>query len=514
MSKVAKATIGLMIATMLSKVLGLGRELVLGSMYGASNYSDIYITTMNITTILFSGLGTTLITTFIPLYFENQGLGGENKANKFSNNIFNTVLLLSVFLSLLCCIFAEPLVRIFAMGFQGNNLDIAVKFTRIMIFGGMFIGINNIVTAILQTKGNFIIPGISSIPFNIIIMISIILSVKINIYILPIGTLIAMSSQVVFQYPFAHKKGYKYKPYINLKDEYIKRMILLIAPIFIGVAVDQINLMVDRTLASTLVEGSISALNYANRLNGFVIGLFILSIGSVIYPVLSKSSLNNDKSKFIDTIVKSTNSVILLTVPISVGAIVLSTPIVKLIFQRGAFDEKATVMTATALIFYSLGTIGMGVREIFNKVFYSLQDTKTPMINGVFAMIVNIGLNLVLVKFMGHGGLALATSISAISCTFLLMVSLYKKSGYFGHDKILKTFIKALIAAIFMGIVTTFAYGSLSKLLGAGFIGEFVSLFGSIGIGAITYGILIIVLKVEEVRMITNIVREKLKNKL
>lgn len=512
MSNVAKATIGLMIVTMISKVLGLGRELVLGSMYGASSYSDIYITTLNITMALFSVLGTTLITTFIPIYFENYELGGESRANKFSNNIFNIVLLLGLFLAILGFIFAKYLVKIFAIGFEGDVLITAIKFTKIMIFGGIFIGLNNIVTAILQAKGNFSIPGMASMPFNIIIIISIVLSVKVNIYILPIGTLIAMASQVLFQYPFARKKGYKYKLYIDTKDEFVKKMLLLIAPIFIGIAVDQLNTMIDRTLASTLVEGSISALNYANRLNGFVIGLFILSIGSVIYPILSRLSLNKDTTKFNETIVKSVNSVILLTLPISIGAIVLSTPIVEIIFKRGAFDLRATNMTSSALVFYSLGITGLGVREILNKVFYSLQDTRTPMINGIIAVILNIIFNIILVRFMGHNGLALGTSISSISCTLLLMINLKRKVGYFGSDKILITFIKSLIASIIMGIVTVFIYGIISNILGVGFIAKFISLFISICSGAIVYGILIILLKLDEVKVVIDIIKNKVKH--
>ena len=174
----------------------------------------------------------------------------------------------------------------------------------------------------------------------------------------------------------------------------------LIGPVLIGVAVNQINTMVDRTLASTLVEGSISALNYANKLNGFVMALFITSVGAVIYPMLSKLSSEDNKEKFISSVVQSINSVILLVIPISIGAIVLATPIVKLLFQRGEFDARATSMTAIALIMYSIGMVAFGLRDIIGKVFYALKDTKTPMINGAIAMIMNIVLNIILVKYL------------------------------------------------------------------------------------------------------------------
>ncbi len=509
MSKKTKATIGLMVVTILSKFLGFGRELVLGAIYGATSYSDIYITSMNIPTILFSSIGTAIATTFIPLYYENRNSGGDKKSIQFTNNILNVVLLLGLILSILVFIFAKPVVNIFAMGFDGDKLRYAVEFTRIMIFGGLVVILSNVITSFLQTKDSFIIPGLIGLPFNIIIIFSIILSTKINIYILPIGTLISMFSQLLFQLPFAYKKGYKYKPILNIKDKYVKKMIWLVGPVFIGVAVNQINAMVDRTLASTLAEGSISALNYANKLNGFVMSLFIVSIGDVIYPILSKLSFNNRNEKFIDIVVRSINSVILLVIPVSVGAIVLAKPIVSILFQRGAFDWRATSMTSTALIFYSIGMVGFGLRDILGKVFYSLQDTKTPMINGAIAMVINILLNLILVKFMGHAGLAFATSISSIICIFLLFNSLKKKIGYFGEDKILKTTIKSLVSAIAMGVITNFVYNSLGSILGFGFAQEVVTLFSSIGIGIIVYGILMIVLKVEEIIIITSVIKNK-----
>ena len=427
MSKVAKATIGLMLATAIAKGLGFGRELVLASSYGVSMYSDAYLTAMNIPVVIFAIIGITLATVLIPLYFEVNNELGEINALKFTNNVFNIVIVLCILLAIIGVVFTEQLVKIFAVGFEGETLNIAIHFTRITIMSIVFTGLSYIMTAYLQIKNNFTIPGLASVPKNIIIIVSIILSVKYNPYIMIWGTLIGIATEFIFQLPFAIKSGYKYQLYINIKDKYIKKMSWLIGPVLIGVAVNQINTMVDRTLASTLVEGSISALNYANKLNGFVMALFITSVGAVIYPMLSKLSSEDNKEKFISSVVQSINSVILLVIPISIGAIVLATPIVKLLFQRGEFDARATSMTAIALIMYSIGMVAFGLRDIIGKVFYALKDTKTPMINGAIAMIMNIVLNIILVKYLQLAGLALATSISAIVCIFLLFGSLKKK---------------------------------------------------------------------------------------
>lgn len=509
MSKVAKATIGLMIVTMMSKILGFGRELALTYVYGASASADAYITAVSIPTVLFASVATSLATTFIPLFYEVDNIRGREKSLSFANNVFNIVIIISGLLAIFGFIFAEPLVKVFAMNFVGEKLELAVSFTKIMIFGVIFIGLSNVMTSWLQINGNFTIPGMIGFPFNIFIILGIILSGKGNIEIMAVGTLVGLASQFFLQLPFAIKYGYKYRLYINIKDEYIKKMILLIVPVFIGVGVNQINAVIDRSLASTLGDGVITVLNSANRLNLFVTGLFISTIAAVIYPMLSKLSNENNKEKFAESVARSVNSVVLLTIPISVGAIVLAEPVVRIVFERGAFSSQATHMTAIALACYSIGMIGFGLRDILSKVFYSLKDTKTPMINGALAMIMNIVLNLVFINFLGYAGLAIATSLSAIICIVLLFRSLKKKIGYFGQDKILVVLVKSLTASGVMGIITLVSYEFLNKVLGAGLIKDVIALGGAIGIGGIVYGVLIVLFKIEEINMAIDMIKNR-----
>lgn len=515
MSKVAKAAVGLMAATLIAKILGFGRELALASAYGASGTSDAFLVAMNIPAVIFSAIGTSLGTAFIPLYCDLEAKQGKKASLKFSNNVLNIVVLLCLITSLVGVVFTEPIVKLFAVGFKGETLTQAIYFTRVLILGMAFLGMSYIMMAFLQVKENFVIPGLMSVPYNMLIIISIFLSVSINPNLLPWGTLIGLSLQFVFQYPFARKKGFKYRPYINLKDEYLKKMLWLIGPVLIGVAVTQVNSIVDRTIASTLVEGSISALNYATKLNQFVMGMFIVSISSVIYPMLSKLSTENNKKKFKESIVTAINVVTLIIIPISVGAIILAEPIVKLLFQRGEFDSRATQMTAIALIFYSIGMLGFGLRDILGKIFYSLQDTKTPMINGIIAMVLNIVLNLAFVKYtnMGLGGLAFATSISSLVTIALLSVSLRRKIGAFGGKKIISVLIKSIIAALLMALVTKFTYNVIDAFLSAGFIQDAIKLSISVGLGAIVYAVSIIVLRVDEVKLIFKMINKKVKRK-
>lgn len=513
MSKVAKAAIGLMVATLIAKILGFGRELTLAAAYGASSTSDAFLVAMNIPAVIFTAVGTSLGTAFIPLFCEVRSKDGDNASVRYTNNIFNVVVLICLVFAIVGAFFAPEIVKLFALGFKGETMEKAVYFTRIMLLGIPFLGISYIMMAYLQVKENFIIPGLMPVPYNLCIIISIILSTKTSPYILPFGALIGLLGQFLFQLPFAMKRGYKYQPYLNFKDEYLKKMLWLVGPVFIGVAVNQINTIVDRTIASTLVEGSISALNYANKLNQFVMGMFIVSISSVVYPMLSKLSTDNNKTEFNKSIITSINTVVLIVIPISVGAIILATPIVKILFQRGEFDARATYMTSIALVFYSIGMIGFGLRDILGKVFYSLQDTKTPMINGAIAMGLNIILNILFVKFtnMQLAGLAFATSISALVTIILLFINLRIKIGPFGGKYVLTVFIKSMLSALLMAAITLFIYNNLSVILGSGTIKEIITLALSVGSGAIVYAACVILLKIKEVNLILDTLKSKLK---
>lgn len=513
MSKTAKAALWIMIATMLSKVLGFGRELVLANFYGTGQYADVFLLTLNIPGLIVAVVGSAIATTYIPLYFETKEKKGDKEALKFTNNILNICAIITVTIAILGLIFTKEFVEVFAGGFEGEKFQLAVNFTKIMISGVLFLGMSKIFSSYLQVNDNFVIPGLIGIPYNIIIIMAIVISTKTNITILAIGALIAMASQLLFQIPFAYKKSFKYKPYIKLKDETVKEMVLLVLPMLVGVAIGQLNIFVDRALATTLSDGKLSALNYANKLNDFVMALFVTSVVTVIYPKLAKMSNSENNDGFVSTIIKSSNSITLVVLPIAIGAIVLAEPIVKILFQRGQFDANSTAMTSMALRFYALGLLAMGIRDILYRVFYSMSDTKTPMINGSIALIINILLNLLLINKLDYIGLALSTSISSIITIILLFISLNKKVGYFGGDKIIKTGIKSLISSIIMGVTASFVFNTVSASIGTSMIKDIVSVGCGVLSGAVTYAILIMILKVEELSLIFNIIN-KGKNKL
>ncbi|WP_270942929.1 murein biosynthesis integral membrane protein MurJ [Romboutsia lituseburensis] len=511
MSKVAKTTVLIMVLTIFSKVLGLVREQVLALSYGTGMYADVYVTAMKIPTILFTALGASIATSLIPVYSKVREEKGLDKSQKFLSNLINIVSIIALVMVVFGMIFTEPLVKVFAFGFEGEKLAITINFVRIILWAVIFIGLNNIITSYLQLNNNFKIPALTGIPYNIIVIISIIISIKTNVYVLIIGSLLALASQVLFQIPAVKKTGLKHSFKVDLKDEDVRYLIILVIPVLIGGGVEQINTLIDGSLASTFGDGVVSAFNYANKLYGFVSAIFVVSILSVVYPMMAKSLASEDEASFKLSIKKTMNIIIIFIIPICVGTMVLAQPIVRVLFERGKFNYSDTIMTANILIVYIIGILAFSLRNLVSKAFYSLHDTKTPMITGSIAIVFNIVLNFILSKYMGYIGLAIATTISAFIGLIISLICLRKKIGGFGMKNILITLIKSTVAACVMGVFTYISYNKLQVIFGAVLMHDVISLGGAIFVGVCIYSIAILLLKVDELDIVLGIVKKRLK---
>ena len=517
MSKKTKTTaLVLMLIILTSKITGFFRDIVLAQTFGAGEITDAYLTALNIPVVLFDGISAALGTTFIPIYFKIKSSKGQEEVNKFTSNILNIVILVSLVFVLLGVIFAPYIVKIFAVGFKGDVFDLTVNYSKILIFSMVFIAINGLVSSYLVASGNVYISGAITIPFNIFVIIAIIFASVTESYVMVYGTLIAYIAQLLFQLPLLIKKGYKHRLTVNLRDENIRQILFLVIPVFIGSYINQINAVVNRTLASTLDSGSITALNYANKLNMFAVGVIAVAISTIMYPILSKLASEGNKKLFKINISKSINMIVIIMLPIMVVMTTFSKEIVKVLFEEGSFNSHDTYLTSTALFFYSIGILAYGLKELLAKSFYSLQDTKTPVRNATISVVINIVFSIILVNIMGIGGLALASSISDTVTTMLLLISLRKKIGKIGFSYILKTFIKGAIASIVMYIIMRIAYNSIF-IYGSRFDLEsrkFIAFdcFISVILGMSTYLIVVLALKVKEVKEIFDAILFKLKN--
>lgn len=496
----------IMVLTIISKLLGFTRDVTLSYFYGASNISDAYLISVTIPLVIFSFIGTGINTGYIPMYSKIEQEYGIDEGNKYTSNLVNILVIICTVIVIFGLLFTEQIVKVFASGFETETLKLTIQFTRISLFAIYFTGAVYIFSGFLQIKDNYIIPAIVGLPLNIIIILSITVSSNTSIVVLAIGSVLAAASQVIILLPFIYKKGYRYKYIVDINDKHITDMAYIALPVIIGVSVNQINVLVDRTIASHIAVGGISALNYANKLNGFVQGIFVLSIVTVLYPIMSKMAAENNISSLKKSVSEAIVGINLLVIPATIGSMIFAEPIVRLLFGRGAFDAHAISMTSCALFFYSIGMLGYGLREVVSRVFYSLQDTKTPMINATIAVIINIILNIVLSRFLGIGGLALATSISAIFCTALLFINLRKKIGQFGIMSISISSIKILFSSFVMGVLAKFAYVIL-----ANYISQDLSLIVSVGVGALVYFTIINFMNIEGVDVIVVAIKRKLR---
>lgn len=515
MSKAAKATVLLMIVTIVSKVLGLFRDSVLASAYGTGKYAAVYSTANSISTILFAVIGTALATSLIPLYNKLETEDSTERAMGFLNSVVNLVVIVCLAIAGLGIIFAGPLVKVFAPGYQGDVYTLCVQYTRILLPSIVFVGLANIFTSYLQIKKRYVIPGFIGMPYSVIIIVSIFLSLKTSPMVLVVGTLIAISAKALFQLPFVYKEGYRYMPRVNLQDPVMKDMMILILPVVIGVGANQINSIVDKSLASLLGTDVVASFSYAIKLYEFVQALFITSILAVIYPRLSSMIVSERMDSFLNSLKKTMNVIIVALVPIIVGCIVLSKQIVEVLFQRNAFTSKDTTMTASILLIYVIGILAFALRDVLTRGFYSMEDSKTPMINSIISIVFNISLNLILVKPLGYKGLAIATAVSAYIGLFLFNRSMKKKiEGYSSRDNYI-VFAKALFAALIMGLGVKLVYGILGTSLVGGLLLKLIALLSAVGVGVIIYAIVMHFLKVEEYEMIFDmffgVVKRKIK---
>ncbi|STY28000.1 Virulence factor mviN homolog [Legionella wadsworthii] len=505
-----KLSLAMMLLTLVSKVTGFARIISLSYYFGISYISDAFLISQTIPVTIFTFIGTGIITNYIPIFSDILVKEGFDKANRFSNKVFNLLMVLSSVIVLLVLIFTEPIVKIFASGFDGSQLNLAVILTRISIFSIYFSSMVFLYSSFLQIRGNFLIPTIVSIPMNMITVASIFLATKTTITVLGIGSVVATFSQVVLLIPYVIKNKYRFQFNWKFKDAHIKKMLLLSLPVILGASVNQINIIISQTLASNAGSGGIAAMNYAVSWVNLVHGVVATTIATIMYPTISKLISENKITELKSSIANSMSTMILLVVPIAVGTIFFSNLIIQLLFQRGAFDQTATDVTASILVFYAIGMLWFGLMEILSRSFYASSDTRTPTINAGIAIVINIILSFILFPVYGVPALAASSSISAFISTLLLIRSLRKKIGTFGLKKVFVLFTKVVICSVLMGIISKMAFELLKKTN----LNELFSFAITAFIAILVYALLLVLVKGTDANHFIQLFKLKRKNAL
>lgn len=489
-NRISVAAIILAASHLISRILGLIRDWLLAKNFGASAELDVYFTAFKIPDFIFVFGG--VVAVFLPLFSEYFSRD-EKEAWGFASNCLNVFLLLLTSLSLLFFIFAPFVLRLIVPGFTEQQLKQAIILTRVLLLTPIFFNLSSILTGILHYFNRFLIYSFCPIVYNLAIIFGIVfLSPFFGILGIVMGVVLGAFFHFLIQVPSAIDCGLRYKLVLNFKDSKIREVFFLLIPRMIGVAANQVNLIVVNAIASTLVVGSISIFSFVNNLQYFPIAIVGISSAVAVFPKLSKTWAEDKKDKFLHTFSLAFRQISYLIVPISILIFILRSQIVDFILGHGQFSVTSAKLASAILGVFCFGVLFSSLIPLLFRAFFSFKDTKTPNVIVVIFVIVNIALSLILTQALGPSsnsewgivlqdffrknlslydvgdisvlGLVLAFSISVIFEFILFIIFIKKRIGDFKIKEIVNSFSKVLIGAIAMMIALHFTFFKIKAI--------------------------------------------------
>ncbi|MBS6501646.1 MAG: murein biosynthesis integral membrane protein MurJ [Clostridium sp.] len=507
-NKIFKATFIVMAMTLLSRIIGFGRDMLAAYHFGVEGSYDIYVASVAIPESVFMIVGLAISTTFIPMLSEIKHNKSKEEMFKFSNNVITILSILSIFIIILGLIFTKEIVNIFVPKFTKEQIELTIFLTRITLINIVLLCVNACFLSILQVCEDFIVPSILGLFFNLPIIVYLAFFGEVSIIGLTIANILGNLLRVLVQIPSLYKQGYKLKLYIDLKDEKLRNMMILILPVIVGAGANSINMLVDKSLASGLTTGAMASLEYSQRIVTFANTAITTSIVSVVYPLMANRLNAGDNTGFIKYLTKSIVIICLFLIPITFGMLFLSKEIVAVFYERGKFDSSAVILTSMALLGYSLQLPFAGIRDILNSSLFSMKKTKLTTINGIIGVFINIILSIILSKYIGVLGIAIATSVSSLVIALLLLNSTRKLVGNFNVKEVIIKISKIILSSSLMILILYF----INNLLGIE--SPFIIILIDGSLGAMLFMIMCKILKIEEFDEALNMIKGKVKKEV
>lgn len=505
---VARTATFMVILTLVSKCFGFIRELVMANYFGAGYITDSYVMAQSIPGILLGGIFSAVSTAYMPLFSQIVEKQGNKEGNLFTSYVINLLIILSLIASLIGFFFSDQIVGFLASGFDEQRAQLTSFYVKITFIYVMFSATAGVLDAYLQYRGKFLTPIISGYALNAMAIFMIIFSAYTSYYYLAFGILLGQIGRLIVVFIAAKRQAFKYSRSLKF-NQTIKKISVLAIPVFISTYIQQINTFVDKTLASGLQVGSVSALYYAMLLVTLITGLTSNVFSTIIYPKLSQANALGDNKKISDISSTGVNLVLLVTIPFTFGIFAYGEQVVQIIYERGAFDEIATSLTGSAFLFYGIGLIFIALNDVLIRIYYAIHDMKAPMIYAGIAVIVNIVLNLVLVRYLQHNGLALGTSISFATNTVLLICGIRKRYSYIkliqSPVKLVKIGLAAFTSIAFSLIVYYGLILPLSSIIYMRVVQVGIAVISAM----IAYFILLWIFRVDEIIYLTNLIKKK-----
>jgi len=507
-------------ATLLSRIFGYVRDMVLASFFGAGMAADAFIAAFRIPNLLRRLFGEgSLSLAFVPVFTDALVNGDREEAHRLAISSLKLLLVCLSVVAIVGVVAAPLIIRAVAPGFATppEKMALTVTLTRIMFPYVILIGLVALCMGILNVLGHFAAPAVAPLMLNLA-MIAAVFTVSrfsdsqtVRVLGLSAGVLLGGILQLALQLPYLVKHGIRFWQRSGLWHPRMRTVGLLMLPTIFGAAVYQINILVGTLLASLLPEGSVSYLYYADRLVQFPLGIFGQAAATAVLPSLSRQAASRDHEGMGETFGHAMRLVLFLTLPAMVGLIVLREPIVALLFQRGEFDIQTTRLTSDALLYYALGLWAFSAVRIVVSTFYAMQDTRTPVISATLAIAANILLGMALMGPMGHCGLALATALSSMVNLTILVVHLRRKLGVIRWRAILSSCLKTLIASgVMAASVIMLCRRLLPDASAVGGIRLLLDVGLAIGAGIAVFCAMAVILRIPEWRKMTDLVKRSL----
>lgn len=502
--------------TFLSRVFGLLRDIVVANFFGATMAADAFYVAFRIPNLLRRLLAEgALSISFIPIFVEYLTREGKGEAFKVARITMTLMIPILILVSLLGIVFSPKIVAIFAPGFsaQPDKFALTVLLNQIMFPFIFFVGLVALAMGLLNSLNHFLAPALSPVCLNIAIISSTLLFSSYlpePIMAVAIGVMLGGLTQLLLQIPFLGKAGMVYKLDFHFGHPSIKKMGVLFGPAVLGVAVYHLDVFTSTVLASLLEEGSVSYLYYASRFFEFPQGIFVISIATVVFPALSRYGAEGDMEKFKAGLSLALGLVSFITIPATIGLVILRVPLIKLFFQRGAFDAETTWATAQALLYYSLGLWSVAGARIMVQAYYSLKDTKTPAFLAFLTFLINLFLSLILMEPMSYGGLALANSLASFFNFGCLIWILRERLGGVGLGELGLSLAKIGICSSIMGLGVYFYCQQILWQSPGSWIQEGFFLSGAIILGSSLFLALAYLLRIRELEILMSL-RERRK---
>jgi putative peptidoglycan lipid II flippase len=484
-----------------SRALGLVRQMVIGALFGTSGDLDAYLAAARVPEMIFMVVaGGALGSAFIPTFTDHLAQEDRAGAWRLASAVVNLALIALTVTAGLMAAFAPTLVRTaIAPGFDAPQQALTTQLLRLMLVSPVIFGVSGVVMGALNAHQHFLLPALAPSVYNLsIIGGALLLGPRLGVEGMAIGVVVGAALHLLVQVPALLRHGARYVPTLGLDNPSVREVGRLMAPRVLGTAIAQLNFVVNNSLASGLGEGAVSAINYAWLLMLLPQGVFAQAVGTAAFPTFAAQAARGERDEMRRTLAATLRAVFSLALPATVGLLVLGRPLVALLFERGAFGETSTEAVAWALAFYALGLVGHAGLEIIARAFYALHDTLTPVWVGGLAMGLNVALSLTLpeaFRLMGwpaHAGLALANSAATLLELVGLVLLIRWRMDGLEERRTLVGLAKSGLAALVMGVVLL---GWQAALPGTGAL---VMGGGGVVLGAAVYLGTALVLRAEE----------------